>query len=107
MDDNLEVTGYKKFKYLGFIINKEANIEDEIDNRLEHKRTCIKQTQFYGTEILQKSKKRIHKTMVQSPLLRVGGLDSIHRHVGVFVRLLEKSKDSLQTPVATQVSPPL
>lgn len=42
IDDNLEITGTNKFKYLGFIISNKGTTEAKIQSMLGQTRTCIK-----------------------------------------------------------------
>lgn len=68
VDDEVQILGANKFKYLGFTITKTATTEDEIKSRLGQARTCIKQLHpiIWNTHITKNTKHKIYNTMVRS-----------------------------------------
>lgn len=66
--ENQNIKGTSKFKYLGFVISKNATTEEEIKSRLGQTRTSIRQLNslLWNRHITKTTKKRIYESIVQS-----------------------------------------
>jgi len=68
VDENRQIKGTDKFKYLGFLISKNGTTEGEISNRLGQTRTCIRQLNpvLWDRHITKHTKTIIFQTIVRS-----------------------------------------
>lgn len=68
IEDNLEIRGTDKYKYLGCVIAKDTTTDKEIQNRLAQTRTAIRQLHriLWNKDIGKKTKKMIYASIIQS-----------------------------------------